>query len=132
MSTTDPRKAPDFDFEVPPMYRWLIEKESVAFVESGPLEPWHFLDSSAVFEIAKKWPRGLFQKRLVAFARRQDCDDIACFEIRGSRAVSVVLIHGWTPEGYSVDAEYPTFREWLKAVVDDISGLAEHTDDPAS
>jgi hypothetical protein len=60
----------------------------------------------------------------VAFARRQDGDDIACFEVGPQGVNSVVIIHGWTDAGYDIVAKYRTFWEWLKSVIDDIAEWA--------
>jgi hypothetical protein len=30
------------------------------------------------------------------------------------------VVHGWTPEGYEISAEFESIWEWLKNVVSDI------------
>jgi hypothetical protein len=59
----------------------------------------------------------------MAFSKRQDCDDLACFVIAADNTVSgVALIHGWTASGYDLRREFDDFWAWLKYVVDDIAG----------
>jgi hypothetical protein len=63
---------------------------------------------------------------LYVFARRQDCDDLACFATpKGGGQPSVVVVHGWTPEGYEVMATYGSIWEWLRSVISDLEEWAE-------
>jgi hypothetical protein len=77
--------------------------------------------------ISERWPKG--PMHLIAFAKRQDNDDLACFEVVGKGTNRVVLVHGWTPEGYTILRTFDTFWAWLKSVVDDIEELVEPRED---
>lgn len=106
-----------------PAYKWVREKSiggSDAFTQ---LEPWYFLPDVEIFDAAERWPSGRAESPLVAFARRQDGDDIACFDFTAGNSLKVVLIEGWSGGGsaYSVMSEYSTFWEWLKSTIDDIA-----------
>jgi hypothetical protein len=114
---------PHFDFAVPEGYRWLIERGHVGFEDRTPLEPWYFLKGP--FDIQDLWPRGPSKAALFGFARRQDTDDIACFEVEGGKVVRIVGIHGWTSEGYVVTETYENIWEWLKSAIDDIAFLTD-------
>lgn len=116
---------PTFDFAVPSGYRWLLERGLVGAQPFTALQPWHYLGGGEVFEPSQRWPKGPIPDRLVAFARRQDSDDLACFQLRGGKVTGIAVIHGWTPEGYALVASHDTFWDWLKSVVDDIAGWAE-------
>jgi hypothetical protein len=116
---------PNLNFEVPSGYKWLIDRGLVGFAANSSLQPWHYLPSRHVFDLKERWPSGSANTRLVAFAKRQDCDDLACFEVIGPRAERVIVVHGWTADGYQVDRMYQTFWEWLKAVIDDIAEWIE-------
>jgi hypothetical protein len=71
--------------------------------------------------MADRWPKTRSAHRLVAFAVRQDNDDIACWVVgRDEPVTEVVLAHGWTPGGYEVRATCSSFWEWLKTVIDDM------------
>ena len=37
----------------------------------------------------------------------------------------VVVVHGWTPEGYEVVATYGSISEWLRSVISDLEEWAE-------
>lgn len=62
--------------------------------------------------------------KIVPFARRGDCDDIACFLVRPER-VEILLVHGWTTDGYDVIAKYKTFEDWIEAARGNVADLRE-------
>lgn len=76
---------------------------------------WYFMDKeSAKIRLAglqKRYPNRI----LIPFARRGDCDDIACFEVgEGER---VFVIHDFASKGYEQREVYEDVWEWLKDVV---------------
>lgn len=76
---------------------------------------WYFMDKeSAKIRLAglqKRYPN----RTLIPFARRGDCDDIACFEVgEGER---VFVIHDFASKGYEQREVYENLWEWLKDVV---------------
>jgi hypothetical protein len=119
---------PEFPFPVPKGYGWLLARGLVGFATWGPLQPWHYLERSHARWVSETWPLGPHLRPLFAFAKRQDNDDYACFEVVGNRVTAVVLIHGWTSSGYDVLATYATFWDWLKAILDDVAKWAEVED----
>lgn len=120
-----------FPFPLPTAYRWLIERGLVGFEPNTALQPWYLLPSEEVFSVSDRWPNASETTRLYAFARRQDCDDLACFAVlEGAPQLGVVVIHGWTGEGYQVVARFVSTWEWLKSVVGDIEDwvtLGDHS-----
>lgn len=114
-----------FGFPVPKGYTWLLERGLVSYEPFGSLQPWHYLDAASAFDASQRWPNGPVRDRLIAFAKRQDTDDLACFRVREREVLGVALIHGWTPEGYALVTQYDSFWTWLKAVVDDVAAWAE-------
>lgn len=118
---------PDVDFEPPPGYTWLLERGIAGYESFGPLQPWHYLPARDVFEVSELWPDGPLPGRLVVFARRQDCDDLACFELSARRVTGLWNIHGWTGSGYDALAAFDSFWDWLKAVTDDIAEWVERS-----
>lgn len=113
----------DFSRHLPHGYHWMVERGLVGFDPLTQLQPWYFLRENDLFDVAERWPDGPCSRDglgpLIAFARRQDCDDIACCRPSGR----IVVVHGWTGDasGYSADAEYADFAAWMKSVVDDIA-----------
>ncbi len=104
----------------PAGYQWLIDRRIVGFAPFTQLQPWFFVQQEECFWATDKW-QGVTEKRLLVFARRQDCDDLACLIVNADGLVSgVALIQGWTDVGFDLVQEYPDFWAWLKNVVQDI------------
>jgi hypothetical protein len=101
-------------------YSWLIEKKIIRFEPFSQMEPWFFMNREDCFWATERWD-GVTDKKLYAFAKRQDNDDLACFLHEGATAQKVILIHGWTDSGFEILAEYQDIWEWLKSVIDDIN-----------
>jgi len=120
VSSIRPSPAP-FPFGVPKGYSWLIERGLAGFAPSSALQPWYFLPDDQVFSVSDRWPKADEPARqIIAFARRQDCDDLACFSLRPQGHVEILLVHGWTPDGYEVVGRFGSFWDWLRRVVSDI------------
>jgi len=113
---------PVFPFATPRAYQWLIDRGLAGFEPFSALQPWYLLTGDQAFSVSERWPRSdTGDEVIVAFARRQDCDDLACFECGPSDEPRVLVVHGWTPDGYEVVARYETLWAWLKSVVNDIA-----------
>lgn len=106
-----------------PEYFWVVERGLVGWEPFTQLQPWFFIRDDKMFDATEVWPSGREESPLIAFARRQDCDDIACFDFTAGNNLKVVLIEGWSGGGnaYNVIGEYPTFWEWLKSAIDDVA-----------
>lgn len=112
---------PSFDFTLPPGYLWIFHQGWVGFNPFSGLQPWHYLDETASFSLKRKWPNGPSSLELVAFAKRQDCDDLACFEVKDDTVDAILVVNGWVSESYELVARYSSFWEWLKSVINDIA-----------
>jgi hypothetical protein len=120
------QEIPAFSFRVPRGSSWLIERGLAGFKPFSPLQPWHYLDAKTVFNVQEKWSSGVAaSEQFVAFARRQDSDDLACFAVEGGIAKEVVVIHGWTSAGYDLVSRHDSFWDWMKSVIDDIAECVE-------
>jgi hypothetical protein len=130
MSEQERALIPQFPFPLPSGYRWLVRRGLVGFEPHSPLQPWYFLPKGEAFSATERWPNASKYEALFAFARRQDCDDLACFSPSdGEAQTSVIVVHGWTPEGYEVIATHASIWDWLRSVVRDIEEWAELSDD---
>jgi hypothetical protein len=102
-------------------YRWLIQRGLAGYDVFTQLQPWYFVPLEQCFWANDLWPN-ICDRRLFVFARRQDNDDLACFDVDEHGITNqVVLVHGWTNTGFDIIQEFPDFWKWLKAVVDDIA-----------
>jgi hypothetical protein len=118
---------PDFGFEQPAGYHRMLASGEIDFRDS-PLDPWYFIERDHFPEIddlfQKTWSRRTrtMPGRIVPFARRGDCDDVACLLARPD-GIEVLLVHGWTTDGYDVVAKYTTFEDWAEAARGDVAEL---------
>ena len=56
-------------------------------------------------------------RKLLPFAQREDCDDIACWE--AGRGEEVVIIHDFASPGWEERGTFPDFYHWLRQALDD-------------
>lgn len=106
------------DFEYPYEFREIVRLNLLDF------ELWYLMDAKQVrmriCGLQNRYPL----RKLIPFARRDDCDDIACFEIGSKNEVQI--IHDFASAGYEQRTEYSRFWEWLRAAVDE---MIERLDD---
>lgn len=57
-------------------------------------------------------------RKLIPFARRDDGDDIACFEV--GKMDRVQIIHDFAGEGYEQRKEYACFWNWFRDAVNEM------------
>ncbi|MBH5328965.1 hypothetical protein H9Q10_04695 [Eikenella sp. S3360] len=99
-------------FQYPESFKKMIELNLVDF------DIWYLLDA----ERAKIRYDGLQNRyptrKLIPFARRDDCDDIACFEI--GKGGKVQLIHDFAGPGWEQRREFPDCWVWLAQAVNDM------------
>jgi hypothetical protein len=92
----------------------------VRIVELGiiNLEPWVMLDGEMLYSrfkgLADRYPG----RALIPFARRQDNDDVACWDAHRGR--EVLIIHDYADPGYELRGIFPSFYAWLREAVNDM------------
>jgi len=95
-------------------------KEFLRVVELGltNLEPWWVLEGSLLRErhrdLATRYPSHL----LVPFPRRQDNDDVACWEVLGG--YEVVVVHDFASPGWERRGKFSNFYGWFRQAVEDL------------
>ena len=100
------------DFSYPKGILKIIELNLVDF------DLWYLMkQEQAILRI-----RGLKERypsrKLIPFARRDDNDDIACFEVgKGER---VQIIHDFSGEGYEQRKEYACFWNWVRDAMNEM------------
>lgn len=99
-----------------PGYARVLDAGLVGFSAFTQLQPWYFLPDGEIFSVAEQWPSSSENSReLIAFAVRQDCDDIACFEMLDGRISKLAVIEGWSEGSYNLVAGFESFEEWFEA-----------------
>lgn len=100
------------DFKYPESIYKLIELNLVNF------DVWYFMDNKSARCRMKGLQERYSTRKLVPFARRGDCDDVACFEV--GRGGEVFVIHDFASTGYEQREHYESVWEWLRSVINDM------------
>ncbi|MDU1315377.1 MAG: hypothetical protein E6940_15235 [Clostridium septicum] len=79
---------------------------------------WYIMDEERVLNRLKGVTERYPNRKLIPFARRDDNDDIACFEV--GKDEKVQIIHDFASEGYEQRKEYNDFWYWLKDAIDEM------------
>jgi hypothetical protein len=86
-------------------------------LELFELEPWWILAGDGLRTrsrgMAKRYPK----RRLLPFARRQDNDDVACWDLDTGK---VAIVHDFASPGWEAREEFPDFNSWLHSAIDDL------------
>ncbi|WP_461163203.1 hypothetical protein [Arthrobacter sp. R4-81] len=100
---------PGFDY--PPEFLRLIELDLLT------LEPWWVITGENLrtryVGLKERYP----QRRLVPFARREDNDDVACWDLETGQ---VSIVHDFASPGWERREEYADFSTWLHVAIDDM------------
>ncbi|PWI43386.1 hypothetical protein [Streptomyces sp. ICBB 8177] len=96
--------------------------EFVRVVELGltALEPWWIFDGEPLRQRYRGLKDRYPQRSLVPFARREDNDDVACWDLRVG---DVVIVHDFAGSGWEQRGRFADFDSWLRQAVED---LIEH------
>lgn len=81
------------------------------------LEPWWILTGDLLRAryagLMERYP----ERTLVPFARRQDNDDVAAWDVRSGQ---VTIVHDFASPGTETRADFPDFYTWLRQAVEDL------------
>jgi hypothetical protein len=103
----------------------MVERGLVGFFPNSAFQPWYFLPQAEVFSVTGRWPNVRPDLSLTAFARRQDCDMLACFVESNSTPPSIAVANGWTSSGYEILNYHASIWEWFKLATDDVRDWSE-------
>lgn len=96
----------------PPAFERLVERQLTR------IEPWWIFDAS----IARDRMKGLAERypgtHLLPFAKREDNDDVACFELESP--VKVVIVHDFASDGWKRREVLDDLYAWLRRAIDDM------------
>src|SRR5437870_953774 len=114
-------KAEELGFRLPPAYFHVQE------LGLTNLKPWYFIESSAIRANYSQINERFAERHVLPFARRGDCDDVACFVLEeDARSRSeVVVIHDYAAKGMEVVNRMPNFWDWFRSAVEDMIQWSE-------
>ena len=99
-----------------PGFEYPAGLEKIADLELTDLDAWFILDAAFAKgycdSIGERYP----ERKLVPFAKRCDCDDVACFEV--GKPGTVQIIHDFADPGWEQRGEFPDFWSWFSSAVD--------------
>lgn len=100
------------DYVYPDEYLKIIELNLTDF------EMWYLMSNEQIDIRIKGLKSRYPSRKLIPFARRDDCDDIACFEVEKGNHVQI--IHDFASEGYEQRKEYECFWDWFRDAINEM------------
>lgn len=95
-------------------------------LELTQLEPWYFLGAEELSLVRAGLVVRYPLRDLLPFARRQDSDDVACFDLEARRGdPGVLLIHDHAEPGWELGGELASFWDWFRQAVEDLITWSE-------
>jgi hypothetical protein len=107
----------------PAAFRRLVDRGLLYF------EPWFVLEGDQLRERLQGLRLRYPDRTLVPFARREDNDDVACFD--ATRPGRVVVIHDFAQPGWEQRAVLDDFAAWLRRALEDMITFDVAEDDAA-
>lgn len=99
---------------------YVYPAEFVKIVELNlvDFEIWYLMSNEQVNIRIEGLKSRYSSRNLIPFARRDDSDDIACFEVE--KGNSVQIIHDFAGEGFEQRKEYKCFWDWFRDAIDEM------------
>ena len=97
------------DFQYPESFVKAIELNLLDF------DLWYIMDEERALNRLKGFKERYPNRKLIPFARRDDNDDIACFEL--GKGEKIQIIHDFASSGYEQRKEYNDFWAWLEDAI---------------
>lgn len=101
-----------FQFVYPQEFKRIVALGLINF------QPWEVLVDERVYEryegLKSRYPK----RKLIPFAQRIDCDDVACWDLNNEN--KLVVIHDYASAGWELVAQYDTFWDWFRDAMEDM------------
>lgn len=82
------------------------------------LEPWYLLPPERALKIMTGLGERYGSRILIPFAKRDDNDDVSCFEVDGRSPI--VIIHDFSSPGTETRKTFESFWDWFRYAVEDL------------
>lgn len=90
------------------------------------MEFWWLIDDEHLQWRYKHLKQYYKNRQLIPFAKRDDCDDIACFEV--GKGETVQIIHDFASPGWEQVREYNCFWDWFSAAISEMVDSEDYND----
>jgi hypothetical protein len=97
----------------PAFFRRVLESHLTDF------HPWQILDHENVLALRGTLSVFYPEEGLVPFARKLDCDDVACFDRKNPHGVTVFNMEFRGDSGRRFSRNYSSFSDWFRAAIND-------------
>ncbi|MGY3676572.1 hypothetical protein [Streptomyces sp. TE33382] len=102
--------------DLPEGFEYPAEFIRVVELRLTNLEPWWIFDGGLLRRRAVGLRERYPERRLVPFARREDTDDVACWDLAQG---DVAVIHDMASPGWEQRERFPDFNAWLRQAIED-------------
>jgi hypothetical protein len=91
----------------------------IRIVDSGltVFKPWRILKQPHISSLMRGLTERFPERRLIPFAVRMDCDDVACWE--QGEMPRVVIVHDFASPGWERRKGFDDVAHWLRAAIAD-------------
>jgi len=103
------------DFNFPSSYLKVIELNLVDY------EYWYLMGDKQIRTRKEGLNKRFPNRNLIPFARRDNNDDIACFEV--GQGEKVFIVHDFASEGYERRQEFEDFWSWFISAIKELIGI---------
>lgn len=100
------------DFSFPREFLRIVNLNLVNF------DWWYLLNKEHMEFRIKQLKERYPHRKLIPFARRDDGDDIACFEV--GKGDKVQIVHDYSSPGYEQRKEYACFWDWFRDAIEEM------------
>lgn len=100
------------NYEYPAEFIRIIDLNLIDF------DLWYLMTKEQVAIRIKGLKKRYPNRQLIPFARRDDGDDIACFEV--GKEDRVQIIHDFAGVGYEQRKEYSCFWDWFREAIEEM------------
>ncbi len=100
------------NFKYPKEFLWLLERKV------GELTPWILLESEFIIKRYNSLKERYPARHLFPFAYRQDCDELACWDLNDSLKIKV--IEDYSRANPAEDVVYNNFWDWFRTAIEDM------------
>lgn len=99
-------------YEYPYQLRKLAELNMLDF------DYWFIMNAKLAEDYTHGMQKRFPNRKLIPFAKRCDCDDVACFEL--DKPGKVEIIHDFCDPGWEQRGEYDSFWDWFMDVIQEM------------